>query len=1031
MRNSMRIKRSCTSLVVSFLVVTLLGPHSRRATAQNFPTVITTVAGGMQGSSLAINSSMRPESVAVDSAGNVYIADEASSVIRKVDSNGNISTVAGNNSFSYSGDNGPAIAAGLSRPSGIFVDSLGNLFIADSGNNVIRKVDHTTQIITTVAGGGAGCAGQTDSLGDGCMATSAIVPQPNAVAVDSFGNFFLSDTTNKIVRKVDTNGVITVYAGGGSGSTHGDGSPAINAYINGPAGLVVDGTGNLYIADSIDNIVFEVDTSAQHLITRVAGGTDCPGRLDGYGDGCVATQSELNSPEGVFIDGSGNLFIADMFNQIVRRVDHSTQIITIVAGGGATPTTCTGATDNLGDGCLATQSKLVIPQGVAADTNGNVFIADTGDSYIRRVGSNAIITIYAGNGTSTLGGDNGQATAASIGMPFGVSVDAANHILIADQLNNVIREVDAGGIITTIAGGGSTYVVVPGSTDTWCDGCLALQAILQGPTGVAENSSGDFFIADQGHDLVRRVDHTSLMITAAAGGGPYPPDACNGAVDSVGDGCLATQAYVSLPTSIALDTNGNLLVPDPGNNRVRRVDHATQIITSIAGTGNAQFSGDGGLATNAGLSPSSVVQDPAGNLYIADTGNNRIRKVDTNGYISTVAGGGINPSTCSGSVDALGDGCLATQAILNQDYGVAVNSVGDLFIADHNTHRVRRVDHATQIITSFAGNGRNGFSGDNGSAASAQLNSPSGVFVDTLGNVYIADEVNNRIRKVVTFPLATAASTSTFENTPLPITLSGVSPRGNVPLTFATASVPSHGSLSNFSASTGTVLYTPAASFIGSDSFTFTVNDGNAQSTLAVVTIVTSTPPPPPPDFTISASPTISTVRAGQSATITFTLTPVNSFNNSVSFACAGLPALTTCTFTPPSVTPNGSPVQSTLVINTTGPNASLFVPQFQNQREPVFAGLQLVGSFGVVGILLIPTRKMISRRQRQVSFTAGSLMLLMALTIVGCGGGGGTNLKPPPPPQTPTGTSTVTVTATSAAGSLSHAASVTLTVTQ
>ena len=292
---------------------------------------------------------------------------------------------------------------------------------------------------------------------------------------------------------------------------------------------------------------------------------------------------------------------------------------------------------------------------------GNLFIADGGNFRIRKVDTSGIITTVAGNGSSEFSGDGGPATSASLTNPFGVALDGTGNLFIADEGSNRIRKVDTSGIITTVAGNGSS-----GFSG---DGGPAISASLSGPIGVALDGTGNLFFADAGNNRIRKVD-TSGIISTVAGDGIF---------GFSGDGDPATSASLRDPFGVALDGAGNLFIADRFNQRIRRVDAATGIITTVAGDGPTGigaggFSGDGGPATSASLnSPFGVAVDGAGNLFIADTLNNRIRKVDTSGIITTVAG--------NGSFGFSGDGDPATSASLHEPFGVALDGSGNLFIA--------------------------------------------------------------------------------------------------------------------------------------------------------------------------------------------------------------------------------------------------------------------------------------------------------------------------------------------------------------
>ncbi|MGI9119569.1 MAG: right-handed parallel beta-helix repeat-containing protein [Acidimicrobiales bacterium] len=342
-------------------------------------------------------------------------------------------------------------------------------------------------------------------------------------------------------------------------------------------------------------------------------------------------------------------------------------IISTVAGTG-----CCGLFGDTerADGGPATQAKLSAPQGVAVDAAGNLYIADTADNRIRKVDTSGIITTFAGGGSPADGlGDGLPATQASLALPFDVAVDAEGNVYIADAADYRIRKVDPSGIITTVAGDGTA-----GFSG---DGGPATAAQLSNPVGLDVDVEGNLYIVDQSNSRVRRVDADTGIITTVAGGGAP--------ADGVGDGLVATEAQLNSPSDVAVDAQGNLYIADQGNNRVRRVDADTGIITTVAGDGTAGFSGDGGPATAAQLAfPSGVAIDHSGNLYISDTVNNRVRKVDPAGTITTFAGTG----DCSGQ---LGDGGPATKGEVCQPARLAVDAAGNLFIADNQYHRIRVV----------------------------------------------------------------------------------------------------------------------------------------------------------------------------------------------------------------------------------------------------------------------------------------------------------------------------------------------------
>jgi len=354
----------------------------------------------------------------------------------------------------------------------------------------------TPGIINTVAGGGSGCGGQTDSVGDGCPASSASL-HPTGTALDSAGNLYIADIDNQRVRKVDTNGNITTVAGTGTMGYNGDNIPATSAQLSDPEAVAVDGAGNLYIADRFNYRVRKVDTSGN--ITTVAGtGTS------GYnGDGIPASTAQLKQPTGLALDGAGNLYIADFTGQRVRKVDTSGTITTLAGNG----------TEGYIDNVAATSGEVANPNSVALDSAGNLYIADSYNCLIREVtaATGTITTVAgttAGAGTSAncgSSGDGGAATAAELSSPYGVAVDSAGDIYIADFDNQRIRKVNGVGTINTVAG--------TGTAGSGGDGGPATSAGFFGPDAVTVDPAGNLYIADDGNGRIRKVIVTSSALS--------------------------------------------------------------------------------------------------------------------------------------------------------------------------------------------------------------------------------------------------------------------------------------------------------------------------------------------------------------------------------------------------------------------------------------------------------------------------------------------------------------------------------------
>ncbi len=457
-------------------------------------------------------------------------------------------------------------------------------------------------------------------------------------------------------------------------------------------------------------------TTTTYNISTFAG----TGQMAGFSEGGAANKAQLNTPGGVAVDANGNVYIADILNHVIRKVEATTGIISTFAG--------TGEAGYDGDGRAATFAKLDIPGGLDVDANGNVYFADKGCHCVRKVlGTTGIITTIAGDGYSGFSGDGGDATLARLNSPITVAVDANGNVFIADRNNHRIRRVDAAtGNISTFAGkNGSGFSG---------DNGLATNALLSSPVGIDVDSNGDVYIADRKNSRIRKVTVADGIINTVAG---------NGAIGFSGDGGLATLAALREARHVEVDANGNIYIADMDNQRIRKVD-AMGNISTIAGSGSngagtGSFSGDKGLATSATLnSPRDMAVDANGNVFIADRGNHRIRKVDAiSGIITTFAGTGIQGYS--------GDDVSATTALLNEPGGIALDSHGDVYIADTRNHRIRKIDVASNTISTVAGTGVDGALGDGYAATYAQLNVPASVAFDSQDNMYIADADNHKI----------------------------------------------------------------------------------------------------------------------------------------------------------------------------------------------------------------------------------------------------------------------------------------------
>lgn len=743
----------------------------------------------------------RPSGLTVAANGDIYFADRDNNVVRKVDaSTGDISTVAGGG-VALTGDGGLATSGWMNEPQTMAVDAAGNVYIADTQNHRIRKIDVGTGFISTIAG-----TGVQGYSGDGGAATSAKLNQPKGIDIDSAGNVIFSDTDNHRIRMITPGGTISTIAGTGGEGFSGDGGPATAAKIKKPGSVSIDGADVIYFADTRNHRIRKFAVGGN--ISTVAGNGN-----EGFaGDGGLAVNAEFNQPQGVWVDWTDRLGFDTVFGsfqggvrdlqiatQVTLNVDGTlTDITAYIKGGGsdvryavysnlagdpdalivetavanapattdwftitvpATPLTAgtywlalsldanaqryyydgaggqnrenanaavtNGYTATWGAATASNSRRVAIYASFTSSVN-TVYVADTENHRIRKFTDGGNISTVAGNGNDGFSGDGGTATAAEIDTPQSVSVNDDGDFFIADEKNNRIRMVDKStGNISTYAGTGA--VGYSG------DGGPATSAEMHEPHGVFVDTTGDLYLADTGNHVIRKIDAATQVISRVGG---TPRDM------GVGDGLLATNVFLGKIEDVAIDSAGNLFIAATDQVRVRRVDAGTGVISTVIGSGS-EFAPAVATDDVMLLEPRGVAVDGAGNVYVTDSDflNSRIVKyaVATSTY-ATVAGTGAGGFS--------GDGGLATAATIREPRGIAFDASDNFYIADTENHRIRKVDAATSIISTIAGNGSGGFSGDGGSATAAQIKRPEKVALDDAGNVYIADTENHRIRKV-------------------------------------------------------------------------------------------------------------------------------------------------------------------------------------------------------------------------------------------------------------------------------------------
>ncbi len=735
----------------------------------------------------------RPSGMAMDAAGNFYVADAGDNVIRKITPAGLVTTLAGSGVAGYADGTGAAAQFNFLQINvefaGIAVDGSGNVYVADNGNNAIRKIT-PAGVVTTLAG--QTLAGYADGTGAAAQFNS-----PRGVTVDSLGNVYVGDTGNNMIRKITPAGLVSTFAGGlVAGNVNGTGGAAL---FCSPEGLALDSTGNIYVADTCNSAIRKVTPNA--VVSTMAGGTGA-----GYFDATGAT-ALFSNPEGVAVDASGNVYVSDFGNTLIRMITPA-GVVSTLAGGVFSPTTTLAFSDG-----PVTTAKFYWPQGVAVDASGNVYFSDASHNRVRKIsampysytvgghvmglasgstvvlqnnaGNNltinanglftfatplstaqaynvtvatqpagptcvvvngtggfttgdvltinvncALVSTYAGSGTAGLT-NAATALASTFNKPSGVAIDATGNLYVADISNLVIRKITPAGVVTTLAGSGTYgYVDATGTAASFS---------FSGPTGIAVDAAGNVYVGDTGNRVIRKITSAGVVSTLAGAGPMFV-----GFADGTG-----TAAMLYSPRGLALDAAGNLYVADDGNNSIRKVTTAGGVVTTLAGGGG--FSNWGyvnGIGTAARFTnPRGVAVDSAGNVYVADTGNAAVRKITPAGLVTTLAGHSGAGWMGTGYLDSTGTGALF--------YGpnsIAVDAAGNVYVTDLTV----RMINPTGTVTTLAGvPGAPVTSGYlDGNGASALFNfgcntaSNAGIAVDAGGNLYVGDDCNNRIRKI-------------------------------------------------------------------------------------------------------------------------------------------------------------------------------------------------------------------------------------------------------------------------------------------
>jgi sugar lactone lactonase YvrE len=672
------------------------GAITTRAQSNYEPYSFTTLAGLGPGSSNGTGSAARfdfPDGVAVDSAGNVYVADSGNDIIRKITPAGVVSTLAGLAGSSGSAD-GTGNAARFSFPTGVAVDSAGNVYVADDGNNTIRKITPCGDVSTLA--GLAGTTGSADGTG-----SAARFSQPFGVTVDGAGTIYVADRDNHMIRKITPAGVVSTFAGlaGSNGSADGNGSAA---RFNFPLGVAVDNAGNVYVADTNSSTVRKITPSGD--VSTFAGQASSVGSADGTGNA-----ARFNNTQGVAVDSSGNVYVADYLNHTIRRITPSRVVSTLagLAGNG-------GSADGTGNG-----ARFNFPYGVAVDSAGNAYVADSGNNTIRKITPARAVTTLAGLAGS-FGSADGVGSIARFGFPVSVAADNAGNVYVADSSNHTIRKITPSRVVSTLAGLAGSAGSANGTGSA---------ARFNNPSGVAVDSGGNVYVGDRGNNTIRKITPVGVVSTLAGLAGS------SGSTDGNGSAARFTE-----PQGVAVDNAGNVYVTDTDNHTIRKIT-PVGAVTTLAGLAGSSGSANGTGSAARFAFPQDVAVDSSGNVYVADSSNNAIRTITPAGAVSTLAG----VAGTFGSEDG-----ISNDARFDGPSGVAVDNKGNVYVAEYFNSTIRKVTPGA-LVSTLAGLTGNTGSGD-GIGSAARFHNPTGVAVDNAGNVYVADYLNSAIRVGVNAP---------------------------------------------------------------------------------------------------------------------------------------------------------------------------------------------------------------------------------------------------------------------------------------
>jgi uncharacterized repeat protein (TIGR01451 family) len=648
----------------------------------------------------------RPNSTAMDGAGNVYVADFNNHTVRKITPAGVVTTLAG-----FAGDSNPTdrdgtgVDARFYYPTGIALDSAGNIYVTEQHGYTIRKIT-PAGVVSTLAGTFRD-PGSADGTG-----SSARFYYPCGIAVDSAGNVYVSEILNQTIRKITAAGVVTTIAGAAGVNGRTDGPGPVARFSN-PADLAIDSTGNLYVADNLNSTIRKIvlgSSMRDITVSTFAGTAGVIGSTDGTG-----AAASFNGPYGLSVDGAGNIYVADTYNHTIRKIN-SARVVTTFAGTAG----IYGAADGAGSA-----ARFNTPTDITVNSAGTLlYVADYSNNEIRKITANRVVSTFAGSFNNPPGGVGfveGTGRAARFGNPNGIAV-AGTTVYVADS-NNTIRKITSTGVVTTLAGTPG----VPGGADG-----TGAAAQFNFPCGLAADSKGNVYVADLNNCTIRKIVAATGVVTTLAG-----TAGAQGYTDGIGPA-----ARFTFPHSVAVDNAGTTVyVSDAFNQVVRKINVSTGAVTTLAG-----YQPDGsvedvdGTGSNARLNyPGGIAVDKNGNVYVAEQSASTIRKITPGGVVTTLAGTFTSNGNYGGSADGTGPA-----ARFYAPWGIAVDAKGTLYLADFGNCTIRKIT-STGVVTTLGGvpvvNGMNDATG-----SGARFSFPTGIASDASGKIYIADSRNSEIR---------------------------------------------------------------------------------------------------------------------------------------------------------------------------------------------------------------------------------------------------------------------------------------------